>query len=156
MDNYSAPIPSYAYGDDTSIANTASEPDMKRVALMTGGFIAVGIGLLGILLPLLPTTPFLLLAAGLFARSSPRLEERLLAHSRLGTPLRVWRENGAISPSSKRAALMLIAASYGILLLTSRPTLLIAAAVGVLLAACSIFIVTRPNPPGADIDHRHR
>ena len=149
MDTSSALIPSCAYGDDTSIADTASEPDMKRVALMTGGFIAVGIGLLGILLPLLPTTPFLLLAAGLFARSSPRLEERLLAHSRLGTPLRAWRENGAISPSSKRAALMLIGASYGILLIT-------AAAVGALLAACSIFITTRPNPPGGDNDCRHR
>ncbi|MCF3641729.1 YbaN family protein [Rhizobium sp. TRM95111] len=128
---------------------------MQRVALIAGGFVAVGLGLLGVLLPLLPTTPFLLLAAGLFARSSPHLEAWLLDHPRLGGPLGAWRANRAISRSSKRAALMLIGASYGFLLSTSRPAPLIAAAVGIVLAACSIFIVTRANPPGSGDDCQH-
>lgn len=66
---------------------------MKRILIMLGT-AALALGILGIFVPLLPTTPFLLLAAWLYARSSPKLYRRLLDHKRLGpyiTNFRVYR-----------------------------------------------------------------
>ncbi len=60
------------------------------------GTIALALGIIGIFLPLLPTTPFLLLAAALYFRSSRRLYDWLLRHPRLGTYIRNFRENKAI------------------------------------------------------------
>ncbi|PSD26304.1 DUF454 domain-containing protein, partial [Stenotrophomonas maltophilia] len=55
----------------------------------------------GALLPVMPTTIFLILAVGCFARSSPKFEQRLLAHPRYGPSLRLWREQGAVSRKGK-------------------------------------------------------
>ena len=60
------------------------------------GLVAVGLGLMGMFLPLLPTTPFLLLAAALFFRSSPRLYAWLLGHRTLGPYIRNFREHKAL------------------------------------------------------------
>src|SRR5262245_46879620 len=62
-----------------------------RIVWLVAGWLAMGLGLAGVFLPLLPTTPFLLLAAACFVRSSPRLHARLLAHPRLGPFLEQWR-----------------------------------------------------------------
>ena len=68
---------------------------MKRVLIIIG-LLSVVLGVAGIFLPLLPTTPLLLLAAWCFVRSSPRLYEWLLNHPRLGEYIRNFRENRAI------------------------------------------------------------
>ncbi len=77
---------------------------MKPVLYRTAGVLSLLLGLIGIPLPLLPTTPFLLLAAWCFARSSPALEARLLAHPTLGPPIRRWRDHGAIPLRAKQIA----------------------------------------------------
>ncbi len=61
------------------------------------GWVAIGLGFLGIFLPVLPTTPFLLLAAALFFRGSPGLYGWLVNHKTLGPYIRNFRENRAIS-----------------------------------------------------------
>ena len=78
-----------------------------RLIYIAIGCIAVVLGVIGIFLPLLPTTPFLLVAAWAFAKSSPRLEAWLTNHPRFGPPLRDWRERGAIP---KRAKVIAVAA----------------------------------------------
>lgn len=65
------------------------------------GALSLLLGLVGIFVPLLPTTPFLLLAAALWVRSSPRLYAWLLAHRRLGPYIRNFRENRAIPLRAK-------------------------------------------------------
>ncbi|MDO5731204.1 YbaN family protein [Corynebacterium sphenisci] len=67
-----------------------------RVLLLALGVTCTGIGALGVVLPLLPTTPFLLLAAVCFARASPRLHDALLAHRVLGPYIRDYR-NGTMT-----------------------------------------------------------
>lgn len=87
---------------------------LARPFWLAGGLLAVGLGILGIALPLLPTVPFFLLAAFCFARSNPAWERRLLDHPRYGPPLRQWRERRAISRKAKLAALTAMAATIAL------------------------------------------
>ena len=79
-----------------------------KILLMILGSIALMLGVVGAFLPLLPTTPFLLLAAALYFRSSPRLYEWLLAHPHLGTYIRNFRENKAIPLRVKIVSVSLV------------------------------------------------
>ena len=72
-----------------------------KTLLVILGALSLLLGLVGIFVPLLPTTPFLLLAAALWVRSSPRLYDWLLAHRRLGPYIRQFRENRAIPRRAK-------------------------------------------------------
>jgi len=81
---------------------------------LAAGLASLALGLVGAVLPLLPTVPFLLLAAFCFARSHPPFEQRLLDHPRWGPPLRDWRARRAISRRAKLAALTAMAASIAL------------------------------------------
>ena len=76
-----------------------------RPLYLAGGIISVGLGAVGAVLPIMPTVPFLLLAAYCFARSNPAWEARLLDHPQWGPQLREWRERRAISRRAKMAAI---------------------------------------------------
>lgn len=84
---------------------------LLRAIFMAGGFLSLILGVLGAVLPVLPTVPFLILAAFCFARSSPALERRLLDHPQFGPSIRLWREKGAVSRTGKRAAMAAFAFS---------------------------------------------
>ena len=84
---------------------------MRRLLYLLLGFLALALGGLGILLPLLPTVPFMLLAAFFFAKSSPRLEAWLLEHPGFGPHIRDWRDRRAVSRAGKRGAILAFAAS---------------------------------------------
>lgn len=79
-----------------------------KTLLVILGALALLLGLVGIFVPLLPTTPFLLLAAALWVRSSPRLYAWLLAHRRLGPYIRNFRENRAIPLRAKILSVTLL------------------------------------------------
>ena len=91
---------------------------MRRPLYLAAGWLSFGIGAIGIVLPLLPTIPFWILAAFCFSRSSPRLERWLVQHPRLGPHIQGWRERGAISTKGKHAGLAALAVSSLIGLLT--------------------------------------
>ena len=74
---------------------------MQRTILIIIGWLAVVLGTLGVVLPLLPTTPFILLAAWCFARSSPRFHHWLLYRSWFGGYLRHWQKHRAMPPGAK-------------------------------------------------------
>ncbi|MBP1883838.1 uncharacterized membrane protein YbaN (DUF454 family) [Ensifer mexicanus] len=116
-----------------------------RILCLCLGWLMVAFAVAGVFLPLLPTTPFLLLAAGLFARASPRLERWLLEHPVFGPSLRLWREKGAITARSKYTAVALIAASFGLFCLFSAPDAMLAAIVAAVMALPAAFILTRPS-----------
>ncbi len=79
-----------------------------RVLLVALGTVACLLGVVGIVVPLLPTTPFLLLAAALYCRSSPRLYDRLLRHRRLGAYIRHFREERALPLRVKVVSVSLV------------------------------------------------
>ena len=85
------------------------------------GWLMVALGFIGALLPVMPTTIFLIAAAGCFARSSPRFERWLLDHPRFGPPLVAWQNEGAISRKGKRLAFFGMALGYVGFWLGARP-----------------------------------
>ena len=117
---------------------------MKLVYIAIGS-IAVALGIAGVFLPLLPTTPFLLVAAWAFARSSPRLEAWLVEHPRLGPPLIAWREKRAIPARAKVVAILAMAASLAYMLWSPTIPVIGKAAAALVLAASATFILTRPS-----------
>ncbi|WP_291860624.1 YbaN family protein [Bradyrhizobium sp.] len=116
-----------------------------RVVYLAMGCVLVALGAIGAVVPLLPTTIFLIGAAGCFARSSPRLEAWLLGHPMFGRPLRDWRSAGAISRPAKIMACAGMTFGYGAFWFSAHPSLPLAAGVAVLLLACAAYVVSRPS-----------
>lgn len=117
---------------------------MKRTLWFTLGVSALILGTVGAFVPLLPTVPFLLLAAFGFARSSERLHHWLLSHPRFGPPISDWRERGAIGRGAKRLGAVSILATFALSVLLGVGPWLLALQVAT-LGAVSAFIWTRPN-----------
>ncbi|WP_171175205.1 YbaN family protein [Ruegeria sp. HKCCD8929] len=108
------------------------------------GLLCIALAMVGVVLPLLPTVPFLLLAAFFFARSSERLHTWLLSHRTFGPLIDDWHSSGAIRPVAKKAATLSIAAVFALSVIFAAPThvLIIQA---IVLGCVLIFIWTRPN-----------
>lgn len=86
---------------------------IARPLYLTGGLVALGLGLIGVALPIMPTVPFLLLAAFCFARSHPEWARRLYDHPTYGRSLRDWRDRRAISRRAKVSAILAMTAGVG-------------------------------------------
>ena len=84
---------------------------MVRMAYLLAGLLSLLLAAIGLFVPLLPTVPFVILAAFCFARSSSRLEQWLVGHQRFGPHILAWRSRGAISRAGKKAAIVAFAAS---------------------------------------------
>ncbi|AUX92684.1 DUF454 family protein [Mixta gaviniae] len=87
---------------------------MQRIILLIIGWLAIVLGALGVVLPLLPTTPFILLAAWCFARSSPRFHHWLLWRSWFGKYLRHWQQHRALPPGVKGRAMLMTVATFAL------------------------------------------
>lgn len=117
-----------------------------RVLWLGFGLICLILGLIGVVLPLLPTVPFMLLAAFCFARSSERMHRWLVDHPTFGPGIRDWQEHGAISLKAKRLATVMVGGVYLIsIVMGLRPLLLVIQ--GITLLAVLTFLWSRPSGP---------
>ena len=116
-----------------------------RILFASAGLFFVMLGVAGAFLPILPTTPFIILAAACFARSSPRLEAWLLSHPVFGSTLRDWRERGAIPWKAKLAAAVGCGIGYTIFWFGTEPTAVLGTVVGLLMLSGLAYVFSRPS-----------
>jgi uncharacterized membrane protein YbaN (DUF454 family) len=120
-----------------------------RVFWLLAGLMSVAIGAVGVVLPLLPTTPFLLIAAFAFARSSARLNNWLREHRSFGPLIDNWHRDGSIDRKVKRIAIIVLLMTPVITWLFGAPLWIIVCQI-VVLSAAAVFVLTRPLPSEGD------
>ncbi|MBL4784253.1 MAG: YbaN family protein [Cohaesibacteraceae bacterium] len=120
---------------------------IKKWLYFASGIVFCGFGILGVILPLLPTTVFLILAVACFARSSPKLERKLLQHPVFGPPILQWTKHGAISLSAKKIACSGMAIGYVVFYIIVQPAVWLALGVATMMGAAAYYVLTKPLPP---------
>ena len=121
-------------------------PAVARYLLLVFAGLCVALGVIGIFVPGLPTTVFILMAAWAAARSSPRFHEWLESNPTFGPMLRNWRKHGAVSRRSKITASVMMAACAVILFVTTSRMWLAEGVTG-LMAVVLMWLWMRPEPP---------
>ncbi|MBM0107920.1 YbaN family protein [Steroidobacter sp. S1-65] len=132
---------------DDSSKSARPLPAVARYLLLVFAVVCVALGVIGIFIPGLPTTVFILMAGWAAARSSPRFHRWLENHRLFGQMLRDWRRHGAVSRRSKVAATVMMAACAVILFLTST-RMWLAETITAVMALVLMWLWLRPEPPG--------
>lgn len=109
------------------------------------GWLALAVGLIGIFVPLLPTTPLVLLAAFFFSKGSERLHRWLREHPRFGHYVRDWEQEQVIPPVGKYASTLLMVPSVGLVVLTRDLPLTLSGGMVATVIAVLWFIWSRPS-----------
>ncbi|WP_375766884.1 YbaN family protein [Archangium gephyra] len=129
--------------------SAGAETSRFRWAFMALGFVCVGLGVLGAFLPLLPTTPFLLVALWAFSRSSRRFHHWLYTHPRFGPRLQEWNRYGTVPVKVKVSAVSAMALSFGFMAFVARVKWPVLVAAGALILVGATYVLSRPSrPPG--------
>jgi len=119
------------------------DPEKRNYFYLIFAYFCAGLGIIGAFLPLLPTTPFLLLAAWAATRGSPELHRWLLEHPRFGPPLAAWEANRAVSRPAKVMACTLMGASWLLMfLITDSPV--VPSITGVIFLTVAAYLISRP------------
>ena len=124
---------------------TSERITWQKVLWLVLAYTTLVIGLIGAFLPILPTTPFLLVAVWAGSHASCKFKWWLLRHKRFGPGLRDWYRDKAIAKRAKIAAVSIIAVSWLIIILNGSPVGVIVFT-GLLFVGCISFLLSRPNP----------
>lgn len=127
-----------------SIPLDSARHGLVRLGWIALGSVALALGAVGILLPVLPTTPFVILAAFAFARSAPSLQARLERSRTFGPVIADWRASGAIAPRYKCFALAMMTGALLLSTVLAMPATVLAIQAAC-MAAAALFILTRPS-----------
>lgn len=119
----------------------------KKTLFLALGWISIFLGIIGIPLPILPTTPFILLAAYFFSKSSEKWHQWLLNNKRLGPMVRDWENDGVISYKAKILATVMMTLLFGYTLLFVQVPMAIKVIIVLIGIAVMVFIHTRPSAP---------
>ena len=120
-------------------------PRPLRIIYYVIGLLMIVLAIIGAILPIMPTVPFLLVASWCFARSSPRFHNWLHSHKVFGPPIKQWEEQGVISPFVKILAVGGMSVGFCSFLLIAKPVLWLTICTAIVLIAISVYILTRPS-----------
>ncbi len=126
-------------------APPAAAAGVKKHLLVAAGSLSLGLGLIGIFVPLLPTTPFLLLAAACYARGSRRLHDWLMSRPRLGAYIRRYREGRGIPLGTKVFTVGLLWATIGVSLALASESAALRIVLLLVAFGVTIHVLTRPT-----------
>ena len=115
-----------------------------RLVWVICGMISLGLGIVGIFQPVLPTTPLVLLAAFCFGKGSPRLHAWILAHPRFGPAIQDWENTGAVPKRVKLYACAVMAATFFVCVLLKLDWRILVTQ-GVLMGIGATYVLTRPD-----------
>ena len=118
---------------------------LGRPLYLAIGWVCVAFGGLGIIIPLFPTTPFLLVAVWAFSRSSPELAARIRNHRLVGPMIRNWQDAGVIPVKAKLAAYAMMAAMLAYVHFLAGPPLWLELGFALALLLAVGFVATRPG-----------
>ena len=120
---------------------------LVRYAYLTLGWVCVGLGAIGVVVPGLPTVVFLLVAVWAFARSSERFHRWLLEHPRFGPPVVDWQSHGVIRRRAKVAALICMTLAVVVLVFFAGFHRALTAGLVAAILGAAVFVATRPEAP---------
>lgn len=120
---------------------------MLRIAFVALGFLSVGVGFLGVFLPLIPTVGPILLAGFFFSRSSERFDDWLVNNRYFGGAINDWRAGAGFSVKGKVIAVTAITFSFTLSIITVTDHVVMRLALVMLGIAIATYVVTRPTKP---------
>ena len=118
---------------------------VSRPIFIILGSLSLVLGVLGVFLPILPTTPFILLAAYFFSKGSEKLHGWLLSRPHLGSLIQEWENHGVIRKRAKIISTLMIISLFSFTLIYVQVSLLIKALVMLIGFSVLLFILTRPS-----------
>lgn len=121
---------------------------LRRPLLLGTGWLCVGLGIIGIIMPLFPTTPFLLVAVWAFSRSSPEMAEKIRSHRLAGKYVRDWEDEGVIPLGAKIIAVVMMSAMFGYLYFGSGAPAWAVISAGIVMAGAAAYVLSRPSRRG--------
>jgi len=130
------------------IARVAGELEnfgVRRLIYLGFGWLSLGMAIAGVILPVLPTTPMLLVAVWAFGRSSPELAERIRSHRVFGPPIRDWQDYGVISLKAKALALGIMTLMGGWLWQYSGLSIWLVSPIIGIMAGAAVYVASRPS-----------
>ncbi|WNM56455.1 YbaN family protein [Candidatus Nitrospira allomarina] len=127
-----------------------------RLILLVIGWVSLALGILGLFFPLLPTMPFVLLAASCFSKSSPRINSWLLSQPLLGPMIQNWHHEGSINQNTKVTATVFMLGLFGCSLLIFHFSAFLTIFLVCIGSGVLLFIWTRPLPSGHLNQFRNR
>jgi len=132
-----------------------SHTTCKRIVFLGLGWLFFGLGVVGVFLPVMPTTVFMIMALWAFANSSQKLHSWLYTHSKFGPALQQWDRERVIPIHAKIAALggMLISLIY-VTLFSGAPPLAVAAAVAFITFG-AVYVISKPSRTAEAVSVKH-
>jgi uncharacterized protein len=132
-------------GYPARMSTTLAVPRLTRWFWLVAAYVALALGLIGVVVPGLPTVPFILLASFCAARGSARLHRWLRAHRSFGPMIADWEREGAVSRRAKRLAVLMMSACAALMFATAPERWMAATGTGI-MAVVATWLWRRPEP----------